>query len=62
MLAKSLTNLSAFSFCTPPNALAVLSTSLLQSSTLGVSAFGLPSKSSTAFTNSGLLPSALALW
>ena len=55
-------NLSAFSFCTPPNALAVLSTSLLQSSTLGVTAFGLPSKSSTAFTNSGLLPSNFALW
>ena len=44
------------------NALAVLSTSLLQSSTLGVTAFGLPSKSSTAATNSGLLPTAFALW
>ena len=29
---------------------------------VGVVSFGLPSKSSTAFTNSGLLPSALALW
>ena len=50
------------------NALAVLSTSLLQSPSplpvwgVGVVSFGLPSKSSTAFTNSGLLPSALALW
>ena len=62
MLAKSLTNLSAFSFCTPPNALAVLSTSLsasIGSAALGSSACGnssptfLPNKSSTAFTNSG---------
>ena len=68
--ALAVLSILAFSFCSAESVLSfsILCCSALQSPSplpvwgVGDDSLGLPNISSTAFTNSGLLPSCLALW